>query len=773
MHLKSICALILTLTFSVSFAQQKTKITGRIIDAESRLPLIEATLVVEGEENQGIATNNKGEFVLNNVTVGSKMTASYMGYEHKIVIAKNNFMVIELAPISTILGEVAIVGKSELRELKESAMPVSVINIQQLTGTVSDVNDVLARTVGVTIRNTGGLGSSSRISVRGLEGKRIGVFIDEYPMNDNSDFISLNDIPIEMIERIEIYKGVVPARFGGSSIGGAVNIVIRDYPPKYLDANYTVGSYNTHRASLVVKRNIKDKGIEIGGGGFYDYSDNNYTMDSPYDKGLKIKRDHDKYQKLTAALTTTLRDYYFDEIDAELVYINTKKELQGIEYNIQHAHSFSDVFLFAPGVKKDDFLLPGLDLDFGIAAAYTDYHFIDNADHRTNWDGSHYNPVSAYGGETNKWASDYNQGKFTASNTLNLEYLISKNHSLNINSVFSYVKGEAKDELKKKTLGYETNFPTRMNSWIFGVCYDYKDNNDRFLNSLNVKYYNYQMKTKLSTITNTIIKDIDMKKNDYGIINAMRYRITPTLMAKFSAGYDVRLPAENELLGDGYIVAPAGSLVPERNTSFNLGFLYDLMGKHKSNLQIELSAYYMYLEDMIRISAGALQSQYQNFGEMETRGIEVEVKADVTNYLYAYVNATYQDLRDARKYEYGSTNLNPTEGMRMPNTPYLMANAGVEFHKENLFGGEKMNTRISLDGSFIEEYFYGFEMSKFQERRIPRSLSFDAGLEQSFCDGRYFIIATLYNATNQKILNEFNRPLPGRNFNIRLRYVFK
>ena len=81
-----------------------------------------------------------------------------------------------------------------------------------------------------TVRSTGGVGSASRLSVRGLEGKRIGFFIDEAPMNDQSDFLDLNDIPVDMIDRIEIYKGVVPAKFGGSAMGGAVNIVLKEYP---------------------------------------------------------------------------------------------------------------------------------------------------------------------------------------------------------------------------------------------------------------------------------------------------------------------------------------------------------------------------------------------------------------------------------------------------------------------------------------------------------------------------------------------------------------
>lgn len=66
-------------------------------------------------------------------------------------------------------------GKSEARKLREQAMPISVISMNQIQGTVNNVQDILAKTAGITVRATGGTGSTSRISVRGLEGKRIGL----------------------------------------------------------------------------------------------------------------------------------------------------------------------------------------------------------------------------------------------------------------------------------------------------------------------------------------------------------------------------------------------------------------------------------------------------------------------------------------------------------------------------------------------------------------------------------------------------------------------
>lgn len=756
---------------------QTGKLSGVIIDANNEETLVGANIYVESLK-KGTSTDKNGEFSIEVPAGHYRIVISYMGYrtrqeEVRISELKTKKLVILLEPETQSLGEVVVTAKSEARQLREQAMPMSVISMQQLQGTVSNVQDVLSKTVGVTIRNTGGVGSSSRVSVRGLEGKRIGFFIDGSPMNDNSDFIDINGIPVDMIDRIEIYKGVVPARFGGSSVGGAVNIVIREYPPKYLDASYSIESFNTHKLSLVTKRNIATKGLEFGGGGFYTYSDNNYKMESPFEEGLIIKRNHDKFKKLAVAGSLKARKWWFDLVEFEPVFIHTFKEIQGIEYNIEKAHTYSDAFIFANKLEKENFLTEGLDMESNLAYAYTVFHMVDTAAYRYNWDGTTYPAVSEYGGEIGKWASNARNEKHTITHKLHLNYVINNNHSINLNSLFSFASGHPKDDLKNKVVGYKTNFRSTMASWIAGLGYDFRTDNDIFLNSFNVKYYMYGMNTHMSSIMSSEAEKVDMLKRDFGISNALRYRFTPDFMGKLSVGYDVRLPAESELLGDGYTVAPSGNLLPERNTSVNLGFLLDRTGKDASNLQVEVNTFYGYLENMIRFTGGYLQSQYQNFGKMRTLGVEVEVKADLTHWLYGYCNMTYQDLRDVRKFEPNTHITNPTKGSRMPNIPYLLANAGLEYHKENLFGGKGQNTRIFTDGSFVEEYFYDFEQSRFQERRIPRTFSANIGIEHSFMNGRFIISARMNNLTDARMMSEFNRPLPGRNWGVRLRYVLK
>nr|WP_314551387.1 TonB-dependent receptor [uncultured Capnocytophaga sp.] len=768
--------LLLLLTTSFLWAQNTAELSGKITDKATQKPLIGADIYLK-ELKKGTNADTQGNYHLKGIPEGNyTIIGSYLGYQtfsKKIYLKGQERLDISLKEQAEEISGVTVSGKSIAHQKKEESMPVTVIDMSNMRGTVSNVQDILAKTVGVTLRTSGGVGSSSRISVRGLEGKRIGFFIDELPMTEQTDYLDINDIPVDMIDRIEIYKGVVPARFGGSSLGGAINIVIREYPDKYADLSYGYESFNTHKAQGVFKRNLKARGLVFGIGGGYTTSDNNYTFDSPYREGLRITRNHDKYRKYIIGGSFKAKKWWFDEVEFEPVVVKTYKEIQGIEYDIREAHSESLMAGLANKLTKDNFLTEGLNFDMFNGVVLTKMNFIDKATRRYEWDGSSYPTPSRYGGEVGyNFPSDSDDQKLSFINKTNLEYIINERHSFNFNSVFSIAKGTPKDELKTLSLGKQVNFDSRMHSWVSGLTYDLRSLNDVFLNSLTLRYYQYTMHTQMAPLFVPGKYDVDLQKNNWGVNNALRYRFLPSLMGKLSAGYEVRIPSESELLGDGIGVVPSADLLPERNASANIGLLFDLTGKHPTNAQIEMNFFYMYLQDMIRYTAGLIGAQYQNFGEMRTLGVEFEAKADVLPSLYAYVNTTYQDLRDTRDYEPASTVPNPTKYKRMPNIPYLMANAGMEFHRENLFGGSGQNTRLFADVAFVEEYFYDFELTQLQKRRIPRSTTIDIGFEHSFLNNKLFISGKLRNVTNEKTLSEFNRPLPGINGGVKIRMIF-
>jgi len=673
------------------------------------------------------------------------------------------------------LDGVTVVAHNEIRKMREAAMPVTVLGKRQLEGTTASINDALARTAGIAIRSTGGVGSASRISVRGLEGKRMGVYIDEAAIGQLSDYVSLNDIPTDMIERIEVYKGIVPYRFGGSALGGAVNVVTKEYPPVYLDASYEIASFNTHKLNFAFKRTDRNSGLQFGFGGCLTYSDNSYKMHLQNLDNRVVERDHDQFKKAMLGGSIKATKWYFDEAKLELVFLATRAEIQGIDSDIREAYNHGMSGIAALTLKRDNFLVDGLDLDFDGCFSYGKNGLCDKAMSRYDWDGNRYTPVTIYGGEQGNYASDSDNRTHDYVGKLNLNYLLNEHHSFNINLYATHTRQNPENELMDKSFGYQTNFPSHMSSFTTGFSYDLTLFNGKFMSATTLKNFNYSSDTKVLEYTRiNEPKDVSLNRNYWGISEAMRYKITNDIMAKIAVSSEVRIPTAEELTGNGYSILPATNLEPERCKGLTGGFIY-----HHTNsygfIEIEANYFLNQLDNMIRYQADMIPSmaRYANFGKVVTKGAEIDIKGDVTSFLYCYANATYQDLRDKRKHEVGSTAANPTYNKRMPNIPYFLANFGIELHKENLFGGKEQNSRFLFDASYIHEYFYDFEMSKYQDRKIPTSLTFDTGIEHSFGNNRWTLSFKLKNLTDRVVYSDLNRPLPGRNIAFKVKYIMK
>ena len=674
------------------------------------------------------------------------------------------------------MKEVMVTARSEIRKLKESAMPISVIGQRQLQGTATNINDVLARTVGVTVRNTGGLGSASRISLRGLEGKRMGMYVDEVPMSQLSNFVALNDIPTNMIERIEVYKGIVPYKFGGSALGGAVNVVTKEYPPVYFDFSYELGSFNTHQVSTVFKRTNHKTGLQFGIGGAFSFSKNNYKMTLANLDNRIVERDHDKFNKVMAGMSVKATKWWFDEMKWELIFLKTRQEIQGIDLDVREAYNHSVSGLTALTLKRKNFFLDGLDFDFDIGYIIGRYGLNDKASNRYDWDGNKLPAVSPYGGEQNNFPSDGRNRSNELTSKLNLGYTIDKHHGVNLNVYFDRNSLHPKDSLMDKALGFQSNFPSKMKTLTTGLSYDLTLFDGRFQNAFTLKNFIFSSQSRSIDVYSVRAPEpVKVSKSYFGYSDAFRYKFTDDLMLKASFNSEVRIPTSEELIGNGYSILASPALKPERTSGVNLGMLYRHLKQDGGLVEIELNGFYNQLKDMIRFTPDMIptMARYRNFGSVRTRGVELDVKGDVCPVLYLYANGTYQDLRDVRKLTPGTTVENPTYMKRIPNVPYLLANFGAEFHKENLFGGKEQNTRFLFDASYVHTYFYDFEVSRYQDKKIPSALTMDAAIEHSFKNDQWVLTFKVKNLTNRRVVSEFNRPLPGRYIGVKVRYLLK
>jgi len=489
----------------------------------------------------------------------------------------------------------------------------------------------------------------------------------------------------------------------------------------------------------------------------------------------KVKRNHDKFKKMMVGGSLKATKWYFDEAKLEVIFIGTKAEIQGIDSDIREAYNHGMSGIAALKLTRDDFLTEGLDLDFDACYSYGKNGLVDKAMYRYDWDGNRYPAVSTYGGEQGNYASDSDNRTNDWVGKLNLNYLLSKHHALNLNLYATHTRQNPSNDLMDKSFGYQTNFPSRMSSFTIGFSYDLTLFDGKFLAATTLKNFTYSSRTRVLQFTYiNNPTDVSLSRNHWGASEALRYKLTKDLMLKASFSSEVRIPSAEELTGNGYSILPTTDLEPERCKGLNVGVLFHHLNQY-GFIEIEANYFLNQLDNMIRYQADMIPSmaRYANFGKVVTKGIEGEAKGDLTSFLYAYVNATYQDLRDKRKNEVGSTAPNATYNKRMPNIPYFLANFGFEIHQENLFGGRAQNTRLLFDASYIHEYFYDFEMSRLQDRKIPTSFTMDAGIEHSFQNNRWTLSFTVKNLSDRQVFSDLNRPLPGRSLAFKIKYVMK
>lgn len=767
------------LLWSYSMFAQLQPIEIKIIDAENGNSIEFATIQWKNLNapayTNGTTTDNKGIARLSAPSNQKLMLmVSFVGYQTIIdtIITNRKYYTLKLFPEPIDLADVVIVGKTRAQVLRESPEAVSVIDAKELQGRSISLETVLNKTIGLKVGQTGGLGSSSRIIVHGLEGNRIQILWDGIPMSNSDGAFSLDEIPIDIIERIEVYKSIIPARFGCDGLGGAINIVTKEFSTDYLDASYEFGSYQTHKGSVFSRKNFPKSGILIGMGGYYTTAKNDYSFRVPERENLLVKRDHDRFQSYMLKGKIAFTKLWFDEISTEFGYYNRFNEIQGILKNIQHAENQSGMFMLENKLIKSGILNDHLNLESHLSLSHMTNNFVDIAQVNYDFEGNIY-PSPNGMGETGEVPHNSNDKSLEINERINFDYKLSANQSLNLNTLINYAQRQPNDEIASQHAGFVIGgFPSKKTSVISGLTWDTKLFSRKLTNMFSAKYFH--LHSEIEDLTSYEMIEAPKKKNNttsqIGWIEAMKYEAFRGFHLKASYQRAIRLPNSQELFGDGIITFPAAGLKPEKSHNFNLGFLIDkndILGL--SRLQFEVNGFYMQVSDMIKLMKQHMAAGYVNAEKVHIKGIETELKLDITPTVYAYGNLTYQDLRDVLNYLPGTQAPNPTKGLRLPNIPYLFANFGAEYHRDQLF--KNWHIKAFWDGKFTDEFFYFWELTELQKRRIPRSFVNDIGLLLTY-KNKYSVALECHNMMNKEVWDQFRQPLAGRTFHLKFRYVF-
>ncbi len=127
----------------------------------------------------------------------------------------------------------------------------SLITREEFEGKIESLAEVIEKEAGVQVRQAGGLGSYSTVSLRGSTSDQVLVFLDGILLNDASGGgVDLSTISLSDVDSIEIYRGVTPAGFGKSSMGGVVNIrTLRSQKGIHGNLSASYGSFDTWKLS--------------------------------------------------------------------------------------------------------------------------------------------------------------------------------------------------------------------------------------------------------------------------------------------------------------------------------------------------------------------------------------------------------------------------------------------------------------------------------------------------------------------------------------------
>lgn len=665
------------------------------------------------------------------------------------------------------LSRVTVTAKTGSDKLRAGNLSVNAVDIASAVNRLTTVNDIVARTSGVNLRREGGLGSDFDLTISGLSGNSIRYFIDGVPLDSRGSGFTLDNIPLSTVNRVEIYKGVVPASLSGDALGGAVNIVTFNRSQNYLDASYGFGSFNTHTADVAGQLRVGATPILVRPAFNINSSKNNYMMhdvevwDDATDRYILTdrRRFHDRYFSTTVSIEAGVnRVSWADAFFVSGSFNKANKELQtGAMQNKvygeaeRHSHAWNIGVRYAKRWEK-------LNLTANVTHTWDHSATVDTAFRKYSWDGtwipSNRNEINGRGRQLRVYRRPLTIVNAGASYAINPDNTLSLNYSLNRRGNKQHDDADdsyepSSDVVAKHIIAVSFNnslLSNRLNSTAF-----YKN----YINSLTRR-----APTKASST------------NSYsGAGVASRYIFFEPLQLKASYEHSVRLPLSRELLGNGTTIEPNLDLKPETSNNYNLALFGSLPFAGDHQFDYSLTGYIRGVHNYIRavVSERDGLMTYANEPAIHIKGLEMELSYLWSNRLSLSVNATWSDPRNMRKYK-SDGNPSATYKNRVPNRPWIFGNADAAYSFRDLFSRDD-RLRVSLFWQWVRWYYLNWEAygAASSKAKIPTQSTFDLSATYSWHDNRFNLTAECNNIFNRTVYDNYMLQLPGRSLMAKFR----
>ncbi|MFV0378070.1 MAG: TonB-dependent receptor domain-containing protein [Mangrovibacterium sp.] len=796
--LRDIVVSLLVVIITFNFAAGQTanaRISGRVVtNTNETLPGANVALL---NTAKGTSTDIDGWFRLDGLAAGTYVVeSSCMGFQParqtvNLKAGQDLHLELNLTEETYTINDVVVNGKSATRRVIEQAYQVASVSTQDLFNSTADAKAVMNRISGVRIQEDGGLGSNINFTLNGFSGDQVKFFMDGIPMDNFGSSLGLGDLPVNLIERIDVYKGVVPVWLGTDALGGAVNIVT-NRQNNYLDASYSFGSFNTHRASVNGAWTNPVTGFTIRANAFANYSDNDYKVLAEIVRNNTIvdtawvRRFHDRYRSAAVKLETgVINKRYADNLLIGIMASANDKQ-------VQHGATMATVYggivrnsqSLIPTLKynKKNLLADGLDMSLYSAFNLTESQVIDTLR------GTRYNWLGEKTIITNSDGTVSADGEFLRTNTtldereltsqLNLSYALGARSSLAMNYAFSYFHRKAFDTENPDNI--DNQFPKSLAKQVLGLAYKFDFSKRWSITAFGKTFLSTAKTSKefdfaLETQRTEAVKN---NQSNFGYGFASTWFVLPQLQLKASYEHSSRLPMPEEIFGDGLFIDANPDLGPELSDNLNLGAEYQF-SRMQHEFALGSSFIYREAKDLIYtvVTIASPKTQYDNLNKTRVMGIEGNFQYRYKKRFNLSGNLTFQDITDQAKYikndSYTGSGMqkNYHYGYRLPNKPYLFGSLGAGYTFEG-FGAPTSNLNLNYHFNFVEKYFLTWtEMGSSNDNYvIPRQATHDIELGYSLKNGRYNISAECRNLFDARVYDNYYLQKPGRSFALKLRY---
>ena len=183
------------------------------------------------------------------------------------------------------LAELTVSGTMAPLSQLQTARIVCVLTRQEIEqAAAQSVNDLLKLVTGVDVRQRGGFGIQTDISIDGGTFDQVTLLLNGIDIGNPQTGHLSADFPVSIcdIERIEVLEGAASRVYGGQSFGGAINIVTRHDREQSIELAGRGGSFGTAEGEARLSFALKRFSNRISGGG--GRSDGG-TLNSGWQKG--------------------------------------------------------------------------------------------------------------------------------------------------------------------------------------------------------------------------------------------------------------------------------------------------------------------------------------------------------------------------------------------------------------------------------------------------------------------------------------------------------